>query len=216
MLATAVGLPGSGKSHFLGALAGSFPGEVERVRLTGRLDRLFWAKCGAIARPALAMRFLQALIQQPVRLWPYLAHLLTISFAEETKGAFLARRFPGKAHVVDEGILQRALSFADSPAFPRLWPVAVRAMWADAILVFSGGDFGRFEAVADAGESPRVRMGLERYQAWKQAFQERFRSAWGDLRGTGKAIWLDVRHAADLQPELARVHALLRAKKARP
>lgn len=209
MLVTCIGLPGSGKSYFVRALVTVLPQVFERVVLTGRFDRFFWFMVGVFLLPSVAFLFLQAILQQPIRLWPYLFHLWTVSLAEEAKGAFLTRRFPKRLYVIDEGILQRTFSFADGALFPSLWSRALSVSWPHAVLVFSGGDFGRFEAAPDAATSPRVKTGERAYRAWKEAFQHAFASAQRALPQTGKAIPLNIRNVPDLREEIARVQAAL-------
>lgn len=87
------------------------------------------------------------------------------------KAHYLEWVHPGRVSIIDEGLLQRTLSFSSETRaeeyFAHVLPL-VRRHRAVAIL---GGSFERYETADDYKHSPRIAQGKQLYEKWKYVAQ---------------------------------------------
>lgn len=166
MIVEFFGVPGGGKTRLLRQLVAAMPGASEALVTTR----------GAIARGAL--RFA---LKHPVGFFVWIAELcLYANGLFRYKLGLLLRsmaalvragdaRRDSRLVFVDEGLLQRMLTVFDTPLTPRhvAFLLAVTPL-PDLAIVVRGGGFERFIAASNRNNSPRVKGGEARLQAWMQ------------------------------------------------
>jgi len=157
------GVPGGGKTQLLRQLVATMPDAREALATTRR----------GIARGALLFA-LQHSISFVVWMGELLTHsngllryklglllrtMAACSLAEKNNDSF--------ATFIDEGFLQRILTIFDTPLTARHINFILKMTpLPDQVVVIHGGEFGRFTTASNRHNSPRVRGGEEKLQAW--------------------------------------------------
>lgn len=168
------GLPGSGKTSILNALAEKFPEAYERVPKFTRSERFALALRFARRFPVIATRFAMLILRNNPRLWSYVAHLVSQSFASHAYAIINAKE--GKVFLIDEGVLQRLLTVAPKK-FNEHVAVKFTKLLGDlhsSVVVTRGGDFGRFVFEPDRMTSYRNRLGPAYFKEWSENLVHNF------------------------------------------
>lgn len=162
------GLPGSGKTSILNALAEAFPSSYERVPKFTKTERLGLALRFVLRFPMIGIKFLSLITRNDPRLWGYVAHLISQSFACHMYAIKHQRN--NKYFLIDEGVFQRLLSVA-----PRRFTerearrlTASLAKLSSRVVLTRGGDFGRFVFEPDRMTSYRNRLGPKYFKKWSE------------------------------------------------
>lgn len=170
------GLPGSGKTSLLNSLAQNYPEKYLRVPKFGRGERLTLTLQFAVRFPKVFFSFISLIYRNDKRLWGYISHLVSQSFASHMYA--IKNQRDGKLFLIDEGALQRLLTVAPS-AFTaqqvgRL--VKIQNVLSCRPVVVTGGDFGRFVSEPDRMMSYRNRLGIEYFKKWSEDMIKNFKT----------------------------------------
>ncbi len=160
------GEPGSGKTTLLKRLLARLPGEAVFVRVESRFEVLRYVISYAFREPSQFLFWLSTTSSNAGGLLRYKLGLVLRSMATLEK----ARRSKKRYTFIDEGIAQRILSLFDRLlSRDEATGLVARLPKTDTFVVCSGGDFSRFTKEPDRFNSPRVRQGKERFDAWSRA-----------------------------------------------
>lgn len=178
------GLPGSGKTSLLNSLAQNYPDKYLRVPKLGRSKRLKLSLQFAVSFPGVFFSFISLIFRNDWRLWGYISHLVSQSFASHVYA--IKHRSGEKLFLIDEGVLQRLLTIAPS-AFTaqqveRL--VKMQNVLSCRPVVVTGGDFGRFVSEPDRMMSYRNRLGIEYFKKWSEDMVKNFKAISLQIHGT--------------------------------
>ena len=188
MIVECLGLPGSGKTSLLRALRAARDPSFRFVAVRTLPERLAWFALGWMLHPVVAVRFMACLVGQPPALRRYLFHLWTVSLAATAKAEACQAFCPRRILFLDEGILQRALSVCDAPAFPALEQALAPWLRSRACLLVEGGGFERFGTAHGASTHPRLQAGAAAFQRWEGAATATCQRFFACIRQTGRAI----------------------------
>lgn len=169
------GLPGSRKSSTLNALRERFPDVYAPVPPLSKIKRFALCVLFVIRFPRISIRLLTLLLGNTMKLWGYLFHLLSVSFAAHIY--VILQHDAGKTLLIDEGVFQRLLSVVHKRLSPREAQQLVRMLYAISCtpLVMHGGDFDRFLNQSDRGDNPRNKLGETYMSLWTENLAHNFR-----------------------------------------
>lgn len=169
------GLPGSGKTSTLRALLANFPDVYRAIPKFSTGERLRLSLLFVLRFPSIGARFFFLLVQNPPRLWRYIAHLVSQSFAAHMYVSLHADA--KQLFLIDEGIAQRLLSVAPGTFSRSRAERLVRMMegLASPVVVMSGGNFSRFVLEPDRMMSSRHALGEAYYKTWSENLMYNFK-----------------------------------------
>ncbi len=163
------GLPGAGKTVLFRNLLTMYPDIYEYALPFSRTKRTLLCIGFIIMYPLVSVQFLFFIIGNPISLWSYLGHLVSISCAMHSN-LILCFRNKNKIFLIDEGLMQRLLSIVpeilNKNQAKRL--VTFLGPLSKNIVVVSGGDFGRFLVASDKMTSRRNQLGDQYMTKWVQ------------------------------------------------
>ncbi len=167
------GLPGSGKTSMLRELLQTFPEYYVAPPTLLRGKRFSLAFLFTCRFPHIAFRFLLLIVQNPKKLWGYIAHLVSVSFATHM---YVRMHRGAKLFLIDEGIAQRLLSVAPKKYTQQevLRYSALIDVVHSPVVITSGGNFSRFELEPDRMVSHRNALGESYYKEWSETLSYNF------------------------------------------
>lgn len=167
------GLPGSGKTSMLRSLLAQFPEYYATLPQLRRVQRFFLAFLFAFRYPQTALHFFSLTLQNPKKLWGYIAHLVSVSFATHM---YVSMHTSKKLFLIDEGIAQRLLSVAPEKYSAKKAEEYIQLISsiASPIVMTSGGNFSRFEHEPDRMTSYRNILGQDYYKNWSENLSYNF------------------------------------------
>lgn len=168
------GLPGSGKTSTLNALAEAFPDSYEHVPKFTKSERLGLALRFVLRFPIIGIKFLFLIIRNNPRLWGYVTHLVSQSFACHMYA--IKHQCNTKSFLIDEGVLQRLLSVAPRRFTEREARKLTKNLskLSSRVVIMRGGDFGRFVFEPDRMTSYRNRLGPKYFKKWSENLVRNF------------------------------------------
>lgn len=177
------GLPGSGKTSLLNSLAQNYPDKYLRVPKFGRSERLKLTLQFAVRFPRVFFIFISLIVRNDRRLWSYISHLVSQSFASHMYA--IKHRSGEKLFLIDEGVLQRLLTVASREftvqEIKRL--VEMQNILSSRPVVVAGGDFSRFVSEPDRMTSYRNRLGAEYFKKWSKDMVKNFKAISAEISG---------------------------------
>lgn len=161
------GLPGSGKTSILNALVEKFPEVYERMPKFTRGERFALTFRFMRRFPVVTAKFAVLILQNNPKLWSYIAHLVSHSFASHM---YAMRTKIEKVCLIDEGVFQRLLTVAPKKFDERTAVKFVKLLGElhSNVVVMRGGDFGRFVFEPDRMTSYRNRFGPAYFKEWSE------------------------------------------------
>lgn len=162
-----LGLPGSGKTTLSKQALIIDQDRSMLVLPMNRAERLFWMGLFFCTHAILTVRVGRLIQQEPRAIRAYVRHLLIVSAAATIKAEALCVFYPDKDYHLDEGLLQRALSFSSIQRGQRYLELIAPIVDTHGVVVVLGGSFERFEGDVDRMNSPRILQGRQTYEAWK-------------------------------------------------
>lgn len=146
--------------------------------------------------PRIALSFLGLIIHNPLKIWNYLFHLVSQSFAAHMYVVL----HKNVNFIIDEGLFQRLLSVAPYPLSEKRARVLVRQIGdAGAIIIVQGGNFSRFIDEPDRSISPRVYLGENYFHNWSHNVRHNFDSIASVAKEKNTVIILDNKDRSSLE-----------------
>lgn len=167
------GLPGSGKTTILKGLVKNFPEKYEEIPKFGKLKRFFLFTLFCFRFPVISLNFFALVFQNNKKLFKYVFHLVTISFACHM---FVILNKSKKVFLIDEGIAQRFLSVAYkkySLKQAKRYTKFIKRL-SCSVVITEGGNFSRFEIEPDRMTSYRNLLGEDYYKNWSENLSYNF------------------------------------------
>ncbi len=162
------GLPGSGKTFTLNSLLKMYPESYKSVPNFSKRERFKLCILFVLRFPRVGIRFFLLLLNNNTKLWSYIAHLVSNSFAAHMY--VLLQKEDGKTFLIDEGIFQRILSVSPARFKETEAKKIIRLLYSvpSKVIITKGGDFGRFTLEPDRMMSHRNKLGNEYYKKWSE------------------------------------------------
>ncbi|OGY94845.1 MAG: hypothetical protein A2406_04550 [Candidatus Komeilibacteria bacterium RIFOXYC1_FULL_37_11] len=163
MIIELYGLSGSGKSTLARRLVEIDSAKFVLADFSNKLERYFYLLLYLINNPVTFTNWLLFLWQNR-KLFSYKLHLLFLSMAKLQKAVLIK----DKKVLLDEGLLQRVLTIADSEIDNRLLDKLLKHLnKLGHLIIMEGGDWQRFVKYSNKENSPRVKMGQEYLESWQ-------------------------------------------------
>lgn len=189
MIVEFFGEPGSGKTTLLKNVAAFLGEKAEYIRPLSYGSAVGHFALFIVLHPRDAFFWLRAALGQR-ELLRYKLGLLARTMATLQKAALSH----SEVVLVDEGLLQRALSVYESALSPEETArMREHARYSKCVVVCRGGDFSRFTSEPDRFNSPRVRQGPERLARWMEIVRTNASRIEAILEREGSAIGVDAR-----------------------
>ena len=175
------GLPGSGKTFTLKSLLKAFPEHYKSVPNFSKLKRFWLFMLFVIRFPLISAKFFSLLFRNNFKLWKYIFHLVSVSFASQMY--VLLQKEDGRRFLIDEGVYQRLLSVTPRRFSEKDSIKLVKYLnnLNSKVVVTSGGDFGRFLLEPDRMISHRNKLGDNYFKKWSEDLVFNFQSLSGAL-----------------------------------
>lgn len=169
------GLPGSGKTFYLNKLLVEQPNLYKKVPSFSKIERLRLTIIFVFYFPKISLNFFFLIIQNNLKLWAYIFHLTSVSFAAHMYT--ILEKTDEAIFLIDEGVLQRLLSvssksFSEKQAFKL---VNELKKIPSKIIIMQGGDFSRFVSEPDKMISPRNKLGEDYFRKWSDNLKMNFK-----------------------------------------
>jgi len=170
------GLPGSGKTSTLKSLVKNYPDKYILVPSLSRFQRFKLFSLFIFRFPKVSLTFLSFVFKNDKRLWKYVLHLVTNSFAIHLY--VLLQKSDKKTFLIDEGIFQRILSVLPKRLTETEAQALVQTLTqiSSRVIVISGGNFSRFTLESDRMTSPRNKLGEQYFKDWSEDLRFNFES----------------------------------------
>ena len=170
------GLPGSGKTSLLNSLVQNYPEKYQLIPKFSRSERFKLALEFSLRFPKVFFVFSYLIFRNDIRLWSYISHLVSQSFAGHMYA--IKHRSEKKLFLIDEGILQRLLSVAPAEFSVRETKrlIEMQNIFLSLPIIVKGGDFGRFVSEPDRMNSYRNRLGPDYFNRWSQNMLKNFKN----------------------------------------
>ncbi|MEZ4114053.1 MAG: hypothetical protein R3B65_01160 [Candidatus Paceibacterota bacterium] len=170
------GLPGSGKTSTLKSLVKNYPDKYILVPSFSRFQRFKLFTLFILKFPKISFTFLYFVFGNDKRLWKYILHLVTNSFA--THVYVLLQKSDEKTFLIDEGVFQRILSVLPKRLTDREAKNLVQTLTKipSRVIVTHGGNFSRFTLESDRMISPRNKLGEKYFKDWSENLRFNFES----------------------------------------
>ncbi len=170
------GLPGSGKTSTLKSLVKNYPDKYILVPSFSRLQRFKLFALFILKFPKVSLTFLSFVFKNDKRLWKYVLHLVTNSFAVHFY--VLLQKSDEKTFLIDEGIFQRILSVLPKrlKVTEAQTLVQILTQVSSRVIMTSGGNFSRFTLESDRMTSPRNKLGEQYFKDWSEDLRFNFES----------------------------------------
>ncbi len=176
MIIELCGLPGSGKTSLMKNLIATAPEIFMEAKLKSKLNRYYFVLSYFFLQPAKIFFWLKLLLNNST-LWKYKLHLLAVSCARRQAAEVLSKTGAGVVALVDEGFLQRLFTIMDRRLTAgEFVSILAKLDLPDAVILMSGGDFGRFFSKPGGVNSPRYIRGPEYLKQWADNFKDNFAS----------------------------------------
>ncbi len=179
------GLPGSGKTTILKELVKRFPNSYVLPPRFKRLKRFALTVLFIFSFPKISFIFIFLIFKNPIKLWGYIFHLLSLSFATHV---YVLKQKNKNIFLIDEGIAQRLLSVA-----PRKFTLNESEKYIkliskinSPIILTSGGNFSRFEIEPDRMTSKRNILGNKYYKNWSENLAYNFNLLSEEVKRSGQ------------------------------
>lgn len=121
----------------------------------------------------LSFVFFKLLVQNDKRIRKYIAHLISVFFANQIYIHFVKK---DKIYLIDEGVLQRLLSVAprkfEEDEVTRILQM-IKKLNTEVVLM-QGGNFSRFTIEPDRMNSARNKLGAEYFNEWADNLRKNF------------------------------------------
>lgn len=159
------GLPGAGKTALLRNLVTTYPDYYESVPKLTRGKRWIFFTLFISTHPLISIRFFILVFKNPLKLWSYLIHLVSVSCADYIYAHMHASQ---KMFLIDEGITQRLLSVVPSvlSEHDARKLVGLLDVVPIKIIFVQGGGFERFTKESDRMGSYRNKLGEVYLNDW--------------------------------------------------
>lgn len=168
------GLPGSGKTYAINILVNKYPNLYLKVPNLSKGKRYIFFLLFIFKFPVLSFNFFTLLIHNNFKLWVYLIHLVSKTFADHMY--VISNSDSEKIFLIDEGVFQRILSVA-SKSFSKneaLKILRILSVIDSDVVIVGGGNFGRFVSEPDRMTSPRNKLGSLYFNNWIENLKSNF------------------------------------------
>jgi len=167
------GLPGSGKTTTFNKLLSLYPEKYISVPKFSKVKRFFLNTLFIFRFPGLSFSFFKLLIQNDKRIRKYIAHLISVSFANQMYINFAQK---DKIYLTDEGVLQRLLSVAPKKFEEEEVIIILKKIknLNTAVILMEGGSFSRFTTEPDRMSSARNKLGVDYLKEWSEDLKKNF------------------------------------------
>lgn len=167
------GLPGSGKTTTFNKLLSLYSEKYRSVPKLSKAKRFFLNTLFVCRFPELSFLFFKLLIQNDKRIRKYIAHLISVSFANQMYISFAQK---DKIYLTDEGVLQRLLSVAPKKFEEEEVIIILKKIknLNTAVILMGGGSFNRFTTEPDRMSSARNKLGPDYLNKWSEELKKNF------------------------------------------